>query len=62
MSESSEGSDRPKYSYSGKFGAPQATARAIETINEDVDEFVKRILGLKKERESVTGNKHANIG
>jgi hypothetical protein len=41
-----------KYEYKGRFGAaPSASPSIVEASHEEIDAFVKNILGLTKEKE-----------
>jgi hypothetical protein len=50
---SSEGDEsKAKYEFKGRFGATPSVARPIaEASHEEIDAFVKEILGLTKQRE-----------
>jgi hypothetical protein len=41
---------RTKYEFRGRFGAPAASVQAEEPTHEEIDRFVKGILGLSKEK------------
>jgi hypothetical protein len=50
MSSSENSEPATKYEFRGRFGAPATYAQLEEPTHEEIDRFVKNILGLTKEK------------
>jgi hypothetical protein len=50
MSSLENGGPQTKYEFRGRFGAAPSTAQTEEVPHEEIDHFVRGILGLIKEK------------